>query len=228
MNELWIPLGNFYSDKPLEGKDRKEIIEKAKKRVFNFVWRKMRAHGEIRPPFLQNPEMSSFVKAQRVQKIIPSEIKGAGYLLPKDNGFVIIVRKDLAETRRRTVIAHELGHTFFFTEDGKPIHPYVSSTANRPNDTLWSNIEGPAFEIGRQILVPEQLLSRNKFASDVSIKNFEKLKRQFIVSTDVMARRLIHDLNIWNDVYFFITSYDGDEIKLPKNSVRFVGISFKN
>jgi len=229
MNELWTLLGKLYSDKPLEGKDRKDLVEEAKRRVFAYVWNRMRKHGEIRPPFIENPEKSSFVKAQRVQEIIPSDIRGEAYLLRKDNGFVIIIRKDLVETRSRTVIAHELGHTFFFDADCEPIHPYVGSTVNRPNDgdKLWSNIEGPAFEIGRQILVPEQLLPKYKVTSDISIKAFNKLRRKFNVSTDIMARRLIHDLNAWDDVCIFVTTYEGAGIKLPKNSERFVGPSFK-
>lgn len=223
VNESWILLGNLYSNQPLRSKSREDLMDEAKEKVFAHVWDKMRKYGETRPPFIDNPEKSDFIKAQGVQKIVTSDMEGHGYLLREKDHFTIMVKKDLRETKKRTVIAHELGHTFFFDEDKNPIYHY-------PNDfsICWPSIEGPSFEIGRQILVPKQSLP-NGISSNMSIEYFYNLRNKYKVSKNIMAYRLIHDLKFW-DVYMFITTYDlnNHEIMLPKNHERFKGASFKN
>jgi hypothetical protein len=158
-----------------------------------------------------------------VEKIIDLNTEGYGYLLKEKEHFTIVVNKNLRGTKKRTVIAHELGHTFFFDENNKSIYSYPNNFVS-----CWPNIEGPAFEIGRQILVPEQSLPKAT-CSNVSLMLLDKLTRDYKVSKNIMAYRLIHDLQLW-DAFIFFTKYDLDRdcILLPKNHERFKGRSFKN
>lgn len=224
VNEPWILLGTLYSGGHSNGESREDLINNAKETLWTYIWNKMRRYGEIRPPFIENPQSSDFVKSQGVQEIITSDIEGNGYLLRKNGHFIIVIKKGLQETKKRTVIAHELGHTFFFDSNIKHIYFYKNNSSRN----YWRIIEGPAFEIGRQILIPKQSLSK-WVSSSISIESFNDLRRKYKVSKNIMAYRLIHDLKLWN-VYMFFTTYDPtkDEIMLPRIHERFKGISFKN
>jgi len=224
VDEPWILLGELYSGGHSNDESREDLIKNAKETLWTYIWNRMRRYGEIRPPFIENPQSSDFVKSQGVQEIITSDIKGYGYLLRKNDHFIIVIKKGLQETKKRSVIAHELGHTFFFDSNNKHIYFYENICSRN----CWRFIEGPAFEIGRQILVPKQSLSE-WVSSNISIEFFNELKRKYKVSKNIMAFRLIHDLRLWN-VYMFFTKYDStkDEIMLPRIHERFKGISFKN
>ncbi|MFX0210400.1 MAG: ImmA/IrrE family metallo-endopeptidase [Candidatus Hodarchaeota archaeon] len=224
-NGPWILLGELYSDKHLNGESREDLVRETKEKLYAYVWTRMRRYGEVRPPFIENPEKSHFVKAQGVQRIVSSDIEGYGYLLRENDHFIIVTKKGLGEIKKRTVIAHELGHTFFLNSNSKSSNFYYGWGSSK---NYWKFIEGPAFEIGRQILVPKQSLPLS-VNQNVTIKSFIELRRKYKTSKNIMALRLIHDLRLW-DVYLFFTRYDSSsgKITLPKNHERFKGMSFKN
>ncbi|MEM3760353.1 MAG: ImmA/IrrE family metallo-endopeptidase [Candidatus Bathyarchaeia archaeon] len=220
----WVLLAKFYLDWDFKGEAGSKLIESAKQGVFSYIWDKMRKYGEFRPPFLHKPEESQFVKAQGVKKIISSDITGYGYLLRDGDQFIIVINKGLGEIKRRTIIAHELGHTFLLKANIKTsVLPYGYDYSRH----LWKTIEGPAFEIGRQILVPKQSLPAS-LSKSVTLKKFLELKKEYRASKDIIALRLIHDLKLW-DAYLFFTTYDPNKgnVAIPKNHERFKGNSFK-
>jgi hypothetical protein len=223
-SDHWILLARFYSEKNLQGVSREDLIKDAKQKVFSHIWNTMRKYGELRPPFLEKPEKSQFVKTQGVKKIVSLDIKGYGYLLRDNDHFVIVIKNGLGEIKKRTIIAHELGHTFLLNANintGDLHYGYDYSKY------LWKSIEGPAFEIGRQILVPKQSLPVS-LNQNVTLKKFMELKRKYKTSKNIMALRLIHDLQLW-DAYLFFSRYDpsNGNILIPKNHERFKGKSFK-
>ncbi len=217
---IWFLLYSLYSKGNLpETASRESRIEEARNYILNYVWEEMRRYDETHPPFLRgtDPSKLPFVKSRKIKNITFSETKNFdAYLLPYNDGFNIILNKKISNIRRvRTIIAHEIAHTFLFNLNTEPPSPYYSS------DGLdWNNEEGPVYEISRSILVPEKWIKR--YDKRPSLKNFNMLRQKFNVSKDVMARRLIHDLKLW-DVYMFFTNYNEKlgYFELPKSHLRF-------
>ncbi len=164
---------------------------KCRELVLEHVWRTMRDLGEVRPPFIGAPEKSGFVKSRRISRVQYSEnTTQHGHLVPNGRGFTLLVKVGLTPERERSVIAHELGHTYFFDVTKDPPEPFST------HGFSWENIEGPSYEIGRGILVPRRwLLDR---ARRPSLESFLSLMHDFRVSAQVLARRLVHDVRLWD------------------------------
>jgi Zn-dependent peptidase ImmA (M78 family) len=179
----------------------------------------MKIHGETRPPLINEPEKSEFVKSRKAKIIYADMNKIDGYLDVCTQGFSIIVNKNLSETRKRSIIAHELGHTFLFDIQSNPIKPYLQLEQSMKK--RWESMEGLVSEIGRQILVPKAFLERYRYLNP-SLKSFQKLRKIFNVTVDIMARRLVHDSKFW-DVFIFVSGFDENSKKLaiPMNKNRF-------
>lgn len=214
----WIALRDVYGG---------NSVAEIKERIFNYVWGQLRICGEREPPLIKNPEKSKFVKSRRAKIIYVDMDRIDGHLNVRPQGFLIFMNKNLSERRRRSVMAHELGHTFLFDIHSNPIKPYSQlkwSTKER-----WKDVEGLAWQIGRQILVPKLLLKKYCH-SDSCVMLFEKLRRIFNVTTHIMARRVIHDLKLW-DVFMFVSQFKKDAQKfiIPTNENRFKSRnSFRN
>lgn len=220
---IWIKLGRLYSDEissthPMTS----DAVGYFKEIVLNYVWEQMRRHGEIHPPFIRDDE-SNFVKSRKVD-IRDFDVKGSdGCLIPTDDGFSLLVKKGLEDIRRRGVIAHELGHTFLFDISKSPPIAYYTPSVKAE----WKNVEGPAYEIGRQILLPEQWLKEYK--KEPSILALYRLENTFKASKYILARRLVQDLHLW-DVCIFFANYSTatDDVQLLKFARgKFKGQSFK-
>ncbi len=164
---------------------------KCRELVLEHVWHTMRDLGEVRPPFLATPEKSAFVKSRKVSRVQYSEnTTQHGHLIPDGGGFTLLVKVGLTPERTRNVIAHELGHTYFFDVTKNPPEPFSTQ------DFSWENTEGPSYEIGREILAPRMwLLDR---AQRPSLESFLSLMHDFRVSAQVLARRLVHDVRLWD------------------------------
>jgi len=179
----------------------------------------MRDLGEVRPPFLATPEKSAFVKSRKVSRVQYSEnTTQHGHLIPDGGGFTLLVKVGLTPERTRNVIAHELGHTYFFDVTKNPPEPFSTQ------DFSWENTEGPSYEIGREILAPRMwLLDR---AQRPSLESFLSLMHDFRVSAQVLARRLVHDVRLW-DILLVISP---EQLMLSGRSVGsvFKGQSFKS
>ncbi len=216
---VWFLLHSIYSGDSLPeitvGESR---VEAARSSVLYYIWQEMKKYEETHPPFLRGPDLCKlpFIKSRKIKDIRFSETKKfEGYLLPQNDGFNIIINKNLKDPQKRTAIAHEIAHTFLYNIHDEPPSPYHSQ------DGLdWGNEEGPVYEISRSILVPEEWIRRND--KKPSIEAFNKLRQKFNVSKDIMARRLIHDLKIW-DVYMFFTNYNSNCgcFELPQYKWRF-------
>lgn len=197
--------------------------EKAEERVLDYVWDQMRKNGERSPPFIKSLD-SKFIRARKIRKIIyRSDLEHEGYLLPVNDGFVIFLKKEgsIPLKTQRTTLAHELGHTFFFNLNKTPPELFY-----KLKDFRYWSIEGAAFKIGRQILMPHQLLLKQK-ESDPSIDDFIFLQEVFDVTKDILARRIIQDLEIW-DAFMFFTEFQNGKLLLPQKNQRFKSNSFKS
>lgn len=120
-------------------------------------------------------------------------------LIPIKGGFVIQIRKDLNSIDRRTVIAHEIGHTFLYDIDKDiPKMDYPKDSRS-----YWIR-EGYAREIARAILIPHQsiksIIEKNK--KPPSIKHLNELSKLYMVSNNLLRIRLINDLKSWDCLIF--------------------------
>ena len=160
----------------------------------------MKNNGEISPPFLRDLRSSDFVRSRKIVKISESELAHNGLLTPTQNGFIIHLRSNLERKKKRTVVAHELGHTFFYNMSLEPPVQFISDQHSVLDN--WA-VEGAAFEIGRQILIPSDWLDSVKRRESLEI--FFSLIEKFDVTRDILARRLFHYLDSLGRSAIFFT-----------------------
>jgi len=191
-----------------------------RKYVMSFVWESMQRNDELSPPFLRHPERSRFISSRRIKEIREVEsISDRGHLVVEQDGFIVLLARGLGYARRRGVLGHEVGHTFLYDIDMEPPSLLL------PDSFSWRQIEGPAYEIGRQILVPDKSLAQHQ--KEPGIRQFFELQGIFEVSRETLARRLIHDLRLW-DVLIVLspqTSLRAGSISPVRST--FKGASFK-
>ncbi|MCL0082619.1 ImmA/IrrE family metallo-endopeptidase [Dehalococcoidia bacterium] len=115
-------------------------------------------------------------------------------LIPRYKGFVIKLNKNACSSwpRKRNTYAHELAHVF-----------YYDLSSSFPTK-LYDPPEPLCFRLGRQLLVPEDLLQQyiSKWYENSSLQSLKKLSEDFQVSLEVMALRLTEDTSLLKDVMF--------------------------
>lgn len=198
---MWIALGKKYIGNKIYGLDLDKNLKMViKQNLFSNVWENMQKNGERNPPFLKDQpgQISSFGKSRLIKSIYFSDITSHGQLIPISNGFEIKISRNIrANTRIRSVIAHEIGHTFFFRKDTIIPKPYFSLEEFQKRK--WE-IDGLAYEVGRSILLPEIPLKQYININNItpSLENLEKICNDFEVSKELATLRLVTDLNEWN------------------------------
>lgn len=224
-----------------EGK-RNEIIRLIKKRLFEDVWRRMQRYGETQPPFIISKN-SKFLQKDRKTIIRETENVKFAIMEIEDNLFVLHVNKKLSVTQKRTLTAHELGHTFLYNVDKVPIEPYYYRNRSfdlveSASDIAYKKEEGFVYEVGRHILVPSEILGKS-LSHRPSIDAFMKACKTFLTTKDLMVRRLFWDTydweeknNYWKNSIFLIyplTKIGDNEYPPPNgNAEIFRGSLFKN
>src|SRR5437899_1261448 len=113
LESVWFPLAREYSGTSSHRSFFTGGLEESKAAVLEYVWNQMQSHGEEKPPFITN-EGSDFVGSRRVKVRELKTSDSDGFLVPTIAGFDVFVRGGLEPLRRRSVIAHEIGHTFLF------------------------------------------------------------------------------------------------------------------
>ncbi len=189
----------------------KESVKAAIKFEVGRLWT---ASGRLGPPF--DPlRIASF---RRVTEIAEVSLARDAALVPGPMGFQLKLRPGLGNHRRRSAIAHEIGHTFFYN-----LRPTVPEHAIRRSERNLSNDheEWLAQRIGREILIPSAALERELDLLDCpSIVAFGTLCERFDVSPDIMAWRLFRDLGAW-DVLFVLATARGRALDFtPRDSFR--------
>ena len=117
-------------------------------------------------------------------------------MMPMGGCFIITVNDSLSQSRKRNAICHEIAHTFFFVNEGRLLRRAKNSCSNKCEELL-------CFWAARELLVPSDLLSKemNKLGQDAiyMFSGLLKLSRTFLVSPDIIAYRLTHDLALLGD-----------------------------
>jgi hypothetical protein len=127
--------------------------------------------------------------------IVESDVNAHGLLIPTEAGFRVEINTKLHPVRKRSTLAHEIAHTFLYDSSSSP------PTRKRVQwlDHPWRE-EGICSEIARQLLVPSSMLKssignsqKNSETEPLTIEVMEKLASQYLVSLDIIARRLQDD-----------------------------------
>jgi len=204
---LWQALAKKYLSSneiqnTISAEDKKRMVNIIKMRLFDDLWIRMEKFGETKPPFIELPN-SKFLCFDRKTTIIETDEINHAKLETNDDGFLLKVNKLKNETQKRTLIAHEIGHTFFYDVDNIPVKPFF--TRDRVGDyfegnrtAIYSKEEAFVYEIARHVLVPSKSLERI-LPPTPSLDAFLEScgKNQFHISKDLMAKRLYWDTHYW-------------------------------
>jgi hypothetical protein len=206
---LWISLAKKYlsSDEiqnAISSDDKKRFLNLIKQRLFDDAWTRMEYFGETKPPFIESIN-SKFLQFDRKISIIETDQINYAKLDAIENGFILKINKSKNETQKRTLIAHEVGHTFLYDVDEIPIKPIfsrdrVSDYFEKDRHSLYSKEEAFVYEIARHILVPSNLLEKDLSLTPSLDMFLESCgKNHFHVSKDLMAKRLYWDTHNWDE-----------------------------
>jgi hypothetical protein len=204
---LWQALAKkFLSPNEIQNaistEDKKRMLNIIKMRLFNDLWQRMEKFEETKPPFIESTG-SKFLHFDRKITIIETDQIDHAKLEAHEEGFLLKVNRLKNETQKRTLIAHEIGHTFFYDIDNLPIKPFF--TRDRVGDyfegnrtAIYSKEEAFVYEIARHVLVPSKFLGRI-LPLTPSLDAFLDScgKNQFHISKDLMAKRLYWDIHYW-------------------------------
>jgi hypothetical protein len=241
-SNMWEALGRLYLTNSeiidaISKEDKKYFINTIKKRFFKKIWEKMKKNGENSPPFLYH---RNFLLECCKAIVNETEDTKWGYLEVDNDHFIINVNKNLSDIKKRTILAHELGHIFLHDLETKPFSPIYHR--ERSLDLLSTNVynedEGFVYEIGRFLLIPSTAIS-NYIPKNPSLESFLKGCSLFQTSKDVMAKRLFWDIQdfnkgerYWNTalLFFYSIEEEGDFLwEIPKgNKNVYRGHFFKN
>ena len=188
-------------------KNGNKILMRKLKEVLSIEIRTMlERSGMTTPPF--DPFSIKMVgKAKiHVEFVSGKKIRGDGVMEICSDGFLIKIddnlKRQLARHRLRSTMAHELMHTFFY--DVKRLPPAKLGHISQSRKHFLMEEELCHF-LAREFLVPTfpllDLIAQKKSLKAPSIRNMEFLKRTFVVSSDIMAYRIISDLTIWNAMF---------------------------
>jgi len=142
-----------------------------------------------------------------------NKIGADGSLEVGNKGFIIKLNQDLLNNKSkkyylRTTMAHELMHTFFYNTNGPPFD--LIGSRDFYSEELPMREELCNF-LAREFLFPsfyanELKENRSKLLLP-SIENIEFLKKEFILSSDVIAFRMIKDFSFWDAAFAKYVQY---------------------
>jgi len=146
------------------------------------------------------------IKRGRLKFELISDAKRNAHI-PTRGGFRIEIKHkrtrnlDDLDFRARATIAHEMAHTFFYDINSLPPKPIgvVSSKKSQ-----WE-LESICYRIGRTILMPSfsisRLLTQSPKIRKGSLHKIGLLMNRYKVSSDIVAWRMIKDLELWSSCF---------------------------
>lgn len=253
--DLWEALGKIYlkdfeiMEYYREGdggnrKVRKKILSLIKRRLFEDLLKKMQQYGENEPPFLMKQD---FIRNECKAIIKEVEDVKFGRMDVGYDSFTIYVNKKLPYVQKRTLIAHELGHTFLYDRNRYPLEPLYRRKSDvdllftkdaKDVEYIYKADEGFIYEIGRFLLIPSGIMEKY-IPRSPSIGSFMSACKTFLTTKDVMARRLFWDIYDWDEktnywknscfIIYPIQKIKDKEFPPPyENTEIFKGSLFKN
>ncbi len=185
--------------KPLRRKRserEEELVSTGRAELKAWISNLLSIAGQTAPPV----NLEEIARHRRIDKIVESADRIDGLLIPTYRGFQVRIRGNLPLVRKRSTLAHEIGHTYFYDLSTSP-----PTKIRHWFNKVWSE-EGVCSEIGRCLLVPSHMLKQvldGLRAEPLTITVMQYLARLFSVSLDIIARRL-QDENLSNAVFVFL------------------------
>jgi len=140
--------------------------------------------GITRPPFL--PER---LAALRGIKILKEDLGNLdSLLLPLRDGFEIKINATHSPQRQSFSCAHEIGHTFFFEEEGKALFRTLAKEKGEKISKNW--LESLCDISAAELLMPSVMFSQYASIYKFHISSLATLSRIFNISVDATAIRL--------------------------------------
>ncbi len=150
----------------------------------------IRPYIDIPPPY----DPKRIAEDRRINEVSETSMGRSQHavLIPKHGGFRVKLNRDLAEVRRRFSLAHEIGHTFFFSLSAEtPFRPYKQSGRDWREERLCDLFAA-------EILTPEDVVRRDLEATpEPSLDSFIRLTKRYKVSSYSAAIRL-ERLGTWH------------------------------
>jgi hypothetical protein len=207
---MYTWLFDKYRDSITNWSSEKELSRQLKTAYLSEASRLLAGTNQLDAPFdpLQGL-YSQGVHDFRWIEGLPEEAK----LIPDSKGFILCLRKIGGEipldgsklpTRLRTTLAHELGHTFFYDLSLLPPRSsssYLSSSGLHKADL---NEEWWCMDFARAYLVPEFWVAKHLERGELPSLDFaSRIRRELVVSWDILFRRLLWDLRVWRNCVIF-------------------------
>lgn len=177
----------------------------------------LKKNNLVQPPF-EPRTIREIGKAKIEYEYLPrSQVGADGCLETIPEGFLVKIDERLAESirhqfRMRSTVAHELAHIFFYNVNVLPPKK-LGRGASRQHFLME---EGLCYYLTREFLMPKfsinNLLLTAKSKLVPSIENLKYLKSEYLVSSDIIAFRMIIDLKVW-DCIFIKFLQEGDYFK---------------
>jgi len=153
--------------------------------------------------------LNEILELRKINDLIleKSRFNFQGELIPKREGFSVILNSEHNQTRKRTTLAHEIGHTLFF--DISVLPPKRIITYSKSEEWL-------CYDFGRCLLMPSEFVKRyvSKYKRTPTPKKIIELADSFEVSKDVFLMRITRDFHLWDDTIIFLVDVNGNELKV--------------
>ena len=143
---------------------------------------------------------------RRIKKIrYNANLIERGKLIIGNSGFYIEVNP-LGWTKNnwyKLILAHEISHTFLYNIDVWPPKKIISY------DTGDQSIEWLCFEMAKNLLAPNRFLKQETEtlqcagAINCSFAILGRLSKQFVIPWQIVAQRLIEDMELWNCIILY-------------------------
>jgi len=186
----------------------KVLMGELKEILYAEIETLLRLNGMINPPF--DPFKIKEIGRVPVRVEYAEDVGSHGAIEVAENAFVVKLSKDLLRSgsklivpyRLRSTMAHELMHTFFYDTSQNPPRKLGSGLPSRRNLMMQEEL---CYFLARNLLMPtfsikDQFTKRNSLKFP-SIDNINYLKSRFVASSDLIAYRLITDLNMWRAIF---------------------------
>lgn len=200
-------LGSLYVKHRSSPSRNKILMHELKKILSTEVEALLRLNGMLRPPFDPFKITRIGNVPIRVEFESAGRIGSNGKLEVIGNEFVVELDRNLREEKRqiyrlRSTMAHELMHTFFYDTSKLPPEKLGHGSKTRKDLLMEEEI---CYYLSRQFLMPtfslRNLLNRNNYLRAPSIRNIKYLKSSYEVSSDLIAYRLVNDLDLWDTIF---------------------------
>jgi len=200
-------LGTTYKKFASVRDGHKILLRKLKETLRDEVGNMLKQNDMLFPPF--DPFKVSKIGNAEIEMVYAdrAEIGSDGSIETCDNGFLVKIDKTLAERpsgkyRLRSTMAHELMHTFFYDVSRFPPIKMGYRVQSRKQLMMEEEL---CYYLAREFLIPSffifDLLKKEKSLHAPTVANMKYLQSTFVVSSDIIAYRIISDLSMWNAMF---------------------------